>query len=619
MSVLLNQLDAIMVSLRQRDNFAPFPPATDREGWRMARYDTSAPVIERAEEYPGKGWADITAADRLLAAKGDSGLFMRKYSARRGALLTLALAEALEGEGRFMSTMLNLCWMICEETTWALPLPVRNGEDPMPDVEKPRLDIGAARTGALLAAALYLHRSAINAVSPQISRRMEREIVLRVIDPFVGGRAAFDASSPQCVRDCLTALLFIERDDQYRWGGVKLAVQMLDAYLSRLPEDGGLPGGMRQYSQSVSYAMDALRLINAACRDDVSFFTAGLLPHMAAFIVNCHITDKLFVSEGDNATRPKLDPAQLYSFGTIAHSDELQSLGAYLLQNRRSGKTDSGDLIRAAYTLLNENAIMRHDARPVLPLDSFTYSVQQLSVRSRAGSTADFYAYMCGGPNLPGTQADAGNFALFLDGEPVLLDLGELDSARAMSAADREALWEAQSQYHNLPVINGCAQCTGAQCGATDPLWELRPERSRATLDLTSAWPAQARVASWQRTLLLERGETPFVRLWEVAHFNGDDNTIEFNFITPCRPQLFRDSMVLDNVKVKWDDCPPMHCELQPLPPELARNYDPDGVYAEWTRAVCGKELYRVALSLSGVPHNFSVSFTFTRYIPPEA
>ena len=618
MSAMLNQLDYIMVSLRPRDDFMPIPSASDRNAWRMARYDSSAPVIERAQEYPGKAWADITVADRLLAAGGDSAPFMRKYSARRGALLTLSLAEALEGEGRFMSTLLNLCWMLCEETAWSLPAPKRSGEDPVPDIEKPRLDIGAAKTGALLAATLHLHRAAINAISPQISRRIEREIVLRVIDPFVGGRAAFDAMSPLCVRDCLTALLFIERDDSYRWGGVKLALQLIDAYIDRLPQDGGLPGGIRQYCNNVSYAMDALSLIDSACRDGVSFFTSSQLARIAMYIVNSHINGETFISEGDNTPRPRLDPAQLYRFGELTHVDELKSLGAYLLQLGRGSYADQGDILRAAYSLLNENAILRHDARPVLPMDSFTPSAQLLCVRSRAGSTSDFYAYMSGGANAPGTQADAGNIALYLDGEPVLLDLGEIDSARQMSPEDREALWETQSQYHNLPVVNGCAQRMGEGFGSTDPLWDLRPERSRATFDLTHAWPEQARLLSWQRTLLLERGETPFVRVWEVARFDGDDNALEFNFITPYRPELFDDRMVLGNVCVKWDDCPPLHCELQALPPELSKSYDPDNVYAEWTRAVCGKELYRVALSLSGVPHNFSVSFTFTRYTPPE-
>ena len=84
-------------------------------------------------------------------------------------------------------------------------------------------------------------------------------------------------------------------------------------------------------------------------------------------------------------------------------------------------------LLRGARTALGESAMLRHDARPPMPMDYYLRSEALLCARERTGSSSGFFVSLCGGANLPGSHADSGHMALYCDGEPVLPDLGEIE------------------------------------------------------------------------------------------------------------------------------------------------------------------------------------------------
>ena len=222
----------------------------------------------------------------------------------------MALAEALEGKGRFLGDIINLCVMICEETAWTLPENLTRPDgtrDCMADIERPTLDIGAARTGALLATALYLHRDKFREASPLISVRVEREITLRVIDPFLNAAQlnyvrGGEAMAAEGIKECLVALLLTEREDRYRWGGVKRAMKLLDACLDALPGDGGIPGGMGAFEAVAGCLMEALALINEAS----AAIPASLrYPHCGAWASTSWATTSTWITSTARATAPR--------------------------------------------------------------------------------------------------------------------------------------------------------------------------------------------------------------------------------------------------------------------------------------------------------------------------
>lgn len=77
-----------------------------------------------------------------------------------------------------------------------------------------------------------------------------------------------------------------------------------------------------------------------------------------------------------------------------------------------------------------------------------------------------------------------------------------------------------QSSWHNLPEVDGAAQRPGREHAARDVAAMLTDEIAELTMDLAAAYPARAGIASWRRTLRLDRvARAVTVRdAWEITH-----------------------------------------------------------------------------------------------------
>ena len=84
-------------------------------------------------------------------------------------------------------------WLICEESSWVIS--AHNGsshpgmrpakERPLPDITNPYVDLFAAQTAMILSIIGYLLRDDLDAVSPQILRRIRLELERRILTPFM--------------------------------------------------------------------------------------------------------------------------------------------------------------------------------------------------------------------------------------------------------------------------------------------------------------------------------------------------------------------------------------------------------------------------------------------------
>jgi hypothetical protein len=69
-----------------------------------------------------------------------------------------------------------------------------------------------------------------------------------------------------------------------------------------------------------------------------------------------------------------------------------------------------------------------------------------------------------------------GNFIMYADGKPVLIDLGiETYTAKTFSSR-RYEIWTMQSGFHNLPTINGVEQKDGRPYAARGVSFSANPK-----------------------------------------------------------------------------------------------------------------------------------------------
>ena len=95
---------------------------------------------------------------------------------------------------------------------------------------------------------------------------------------------------------------------------------------------------------------------------------------------------------------------------------------------------------------------------------------------------------------------DVGNFLVYADGMPAIIDVGvETYTAKTFSP-QRYEIWTMQSAYHNCPTIDGVMQSPGSQFAATNVSHHADDHAAELHLDLAKAYPPEAHLASWNRT-----------------------------------------------------------------------------------------------------------------------
>ena len=131
-------------------------------------------------------------------------------------------------------------------------------------------------------------------------------------------------------------------------------------------------------------------------------------------------------------------------------------------------------------------------------------------MRSIQGSSKGLFLGDKGGTNGEShNHNDVGNFVLNLDGEPALIDVG-VGTYSAKTLKDRYKLWYMQSQWHNLPSINGIMQHEGGNFKAHNVTYKSTPNGGEFELNIASAYPTEAHVKKWLRKLSFDGKATHY-------------------------------------------------------------------------------------------------------------
>jgi hypothetical protein len=339
----------------------------------------------------------------------------------------------------------------------------------------------------------------------------------------------------------LTAALVLETDEARRPQLVGRILRSLDCFLQPYPEDGGCDEGPGYWSRAGGSVLDNLDLLHRATRGQLNVFANPLIGEIGRFIHRVHIADDWFVDIGDCSAKTGIERDLIFRYGRAIQDPQLQALatsGATLSDLMES--VDSIDLGRALHTLFDLPEILGgSEARPPLVRDAWLASedMQMMIARDREGSTEGFFVAAWGGHNAQShNHNDVGNCLLFVDGQPVLIDLGAPTYTARTFSARRYEIPAMQSAYHNLPTISGTQQSAGRGFAARHVQHRASDTSAELALDIAGAWPAEAGVVSWVRTVRLERGrELRTVESFELKEARAGTT---LNWITPLAPRV---------------------------------------------------------------------------------
>lgn len=500
-----------------RAEWHPYPTAAERPAWEALPDPVRKAHVEQGEKALGYAWPALSATLLLdYARNGDRTRHKAAYNERRERLAQLALAECMEGKGRFVDQIANGLWAICEESSWVIPAHLdklqKAGKD-LPDVAEPTVDLFGAETGSLVAWVTYLHGPALDGVSPLIRRRVRRELDQRILTPnlqrddFWWMKAAMNWN-PWICSNWLTVALLAEEDEPRRQAAVAKVTRTLDNFLNSYPADGGCDEGPGYWSHAPGSLFDCLELLRSATAGGVSVYNQPLIHDMARFIYRAHIADDRFVNFADAAPKQYPNGDLMYRFGKRIGDEPLAQFGAMAARSGQPGQRAVGGSMGHVLPALFNLKALAETTKTAAPLlrDVWLPDIQVMTARSDAGSTAGLYLAAQGGHNAENhNHNDVGNFIVYADGHPALIDVGAEAYNAKTFGPQRYDIWAMQSAYHNCPTINGVMQKAGREFSASAVAYQADDQAAALTLDLAKAYPAEAGVQSWKRTLRLNR------------------------------------------------------------------------------------------------------------------
>ncbi len=533
-----------------RDNVKPdmglyFKPAAERSFWDAFLKDEILNVpgeylIRMAEELLKEEYPVILSSDyREFSKNGNREHFEEKYFKRRRMLGSLVLAECIEHKGRFTDKLIDGLYLILEETSWCLPAHnsyIRDTKQlPLPDKERPVIDLFAAETAELLGITEYLLREELSEVSSLINAYVEGELGKRIFTPYLtehfwwmgNGEEPLLNWTPWITQNVLLSF-FTRREGLLSTEELKRALEQavlsIDDFMADYGDDGCCNEGAQYYSHAGLCLFGCIDVLDRITGNGFSgLYKEPLIGNIAAYIMRMYAGNGYYINFADCSPFPGRRSVRDYLFGLRVGNGAYASFARADFQSLDTeGRVMSGEQ-NLYYRLLS----LEHygelfapsplkEAEPWETEDFFFESTGLMIARdhtftlaAKAGDNADSH-----------NHNDVGSITLYKNKLPYLIDLGvETYTAKTFSP-ERYEIWTMQSQYHNtVSFVEGAGaydenglKCTellgqrdGKEFAASEVYAELSDKEASLSMELSGAY-GDERIRRIERIVTLLKG-----------------------------------------------------------------------------------------------------------------
>jgi hypothetical protein len=330
-------------------------------------------------------------------------------------------------------------------------------------------------------------------------------------------------------------------------------LETLDRFLDPYPADGGCDEGPGYWNRAGGTVFDCLEILHSATGGRIDLWDDPLIQNIAAFIYRAHIHDRYFVNFADAAARVNISPAVVFGYGQRIGDADMMALGAWGAQDQSVAQTGLSDSLgRVLGGLSSLEALLTYEPRQPKPRDAWLPDIQVMVARDVNGSEAGFFVAAKEGHNEEShNHNDVGNFVVYVDGKPLIVDIGVEDYTSKTFGAHRYEIWTMRSAFHSVPTINGVEQAPGRQFEAKDVRYQVDDAGGELEMDLAHVYPEAARVQSWQRLVRLDRGNgVTVVDRYALDAITGD---LTMSLMTPSKVLVQEGALTLSALPLDAD------------------------------------------------------------------
>ena len=527
----------------------PFPQSA--AAWK-ARYPDSLlqRIIKEGEAVLNKDYPVITATISMdYMRNGDSkARYEKNFFNRRELLWAVAMAESVEGKGRFTDKIIDGIWAICEESFWGSTsiLHMQKAGKNLPDVEDPVVDLYASETASLLGWIDYFDGPSLDKVSKLIRQRMRYEVNRRVFTPMLTAKYFYLTNekpnnwAPWIMSNYIHAQLIFETDEEKRAKAIAYGVHIIDKYLNGLGNDGGSDEGPGYWFRGPVCVFDALNLLDDASSGKINVYKDPYIKKLGSYIYRVHIGGENYINMGDAVPSKTPDALVLFRYGKAVQDPELANFGSWVYHNYyKSSEAPylNGSRNSKARTLYNMEAIKActdYKFTPPNVADSWIADIQIMSARAANGL---FVAAYGGNNGKNHNHNDVGNVLVYDGNNPVLIDLGAGGYTSKTFSDERYTLWFNTSPYHNLPTINGQGESAGKQFAAKNVSYNRGTERSSLSMDIANTYAPELGVKKWVREISMDKKQG-LITIKDDYALNAAPKVLTQSFMTVCATDL---------------------------------------------------------------------------------
>lgn len=493
--------------LVMNQKWVTYPEYTDRKGWDAFLGSAKEDYIRRGEKRLDYQWQVVKASDYLAFERsGDRRIMEDPFFENNAAVAALLMAELAEGKGRFMDQLINGVFFLCEMSSWANSAHVvlQRSHRALPSYDNHVFDLSAGGIGNMLSWTYYFMHDAFNRVDPEISRRLRHELQVRILDTYLNDDSFWWMArnykkgrmlnnwNPWCNSNALMCFMLLENNRETLAKAVYASMESVDKFLNYIKADGACEEGPSYWGHAPGKTLDYLEMLSIITGGKVNIFNEPMIKNMGEYISRSYVADGWVVNFADASAKGGGDSHLIYRFGKAVHSDELRGFAA-LLNKHHAVPWYGNDVFRTLVSVSVDKELRQttpqHANRP------FTwYSETEFCyITTKDGL---FLAAKGGYNDESHNHNDVGSCSAWIDGTPVLIDAGVGTYTRQTFSNERYSIWTMQSDYHNLPMINGIPEKYGTNFKASD----VKASKDGFSANIATAYPEEAKAKTWIRT-----------------------------------------------------------------------------------------------------------------------
>ncbi|MEX6686995.1 heparinase II/III family protein [Danxiaibacter flavus] len=527
------------------DQWVKYPAYSNRIGWDSITGNLKNKIIQDGEAYLNYEWKVVKATDYLeFERSGSRAVMETPFNANNTALGRLVYAELAEGKGRFMEQIINGVWHACEMSSWVLSahLSAQKSKRSLPDYHEEIIDLGSGQLGSLLSWTWYFLHEQMDKTDTIIASKLRKNIRERILIPYMARSdywwqalnytpgTLVNNWNPWCNSNVLICFLLLEDNADARSAAVYKTMQSVDKFINYVNEDGACEEGPSYWGHAAGKLYDYLQILYNATGGRLNLFSKPMIKNMGEYIAHSYVGNGWVVNFADASAKGGGDAGLIFRYGEAVNSNMMQRFAAYLQQTNTLETGVGIDFFRTIENWSCAAGLSKTD--PESPSDKYTWypQTQFCYMKDEQGF---FLAAKGGYNNESHNHNDVGTFSLYLNTTPMFVDAGVGTYTRQTFSNERYSIWTMQSNYHNLPMINGKPEQFGAEYRAKDVQFDER--LMRFSMDISGAYNADASVKSWKRTYDLSNNALTIEDAFTLAEAKQPNQE---NFLTWAKPDI---------------------------------------------------------------------------------